>query len=285
MERVNKNLKKIIVIIIVLVLISLLVSSGYKYFSQASKNTTLLLATTTSTENSGLLAYLLPYFEEEYGYMVSVIAVGSGKAMQLGEDGEVDVLLVHAKESEEAFVAEGHGLERFDVMYNDFVVLGPKERVVSQTGIEKDSIALLKAIADFKSTFLSRGDDSGTHKKELQLWKSASIEPKGDWYISTGKGMGETIMMANELLGYTLADRATFLSMSKDIDLEIVSEGDPQLFNQYGVIAVDPKKNDQINKRGAQDFIRWILSKDCQELIRKFGVEEYGQSLFIPNAR
>lgn len=279
------SVKKIAVIGVALLLMGILMISGYKYYLEANKNTTLLLATTTSTENSGLLAYLLPYFEKEYGYTVSVIAVGSGKAMQLGEDGEVDVLLVHAKESEEAFVAQGHGLERFDVMYNDFVVLGPKERAISPNGIEKDSIALLKSIESSQSTFLSRGDDSGTHKKELQLWKQAAIEPKGDWYVSTGKGMGETIMMADELLGYTLADRATYLSMSKDIDLEIVSEGDPQLFNQYGVIAVNPKKNKQINKQGAQDFIKWILSDDCQELIRQFGVEEYGQSLFIPNAK
>lgn len=279
------NIKKISILGVLVILISILIGSGYKYYQEASKNTTLLLATTTSTENSGLLAYLLPYFEEEYGYTVSVIAVGSGKAMQLGEDGEVDVLLVHAKESEEAFVAEGHGLERFDVMYNDFVILGPKERTISQNAVEKDSIALLTAIANSQSTFLSRGDDSGTHKKELQLWKQASVQPNGDWYVSTGKGMGDTIVMANEMLGYTLADRATYLSMSKDIDLEIVSEGDPQLFNQYGVIAVNPEKNDKINKRGAQDFIHWILSDECQDLIRQFGVEVYGQSLFIPNAK
>lgn len=246
----------------------------------------IILATTTSTENSGLLDYILPVFEEETNIDVKVVAVGTGQALQMGMDGEADVLLVHAKSSEEQFVEDGHGLERFDVMYNDFVIIGPKkdeDKVITEAS--NNVIKAFEIIREGNNTFISRGDDSGTHKKEVQFWNEIGIEPKGNWYVSAGKGMGDVIQMTNELLGYTMSDRATFLSMKDDIDLNIVVEGDSKLFNQYGIIAVNPDKNDYINNEGALRFIDWILSKDTQNLISEFGVEEYGEPLFIPNAK
>lgn len=250
------------------------------------ENTSIIMATTTSTENSGLLNYLLPVFEEDTGIEAKVVAVGTGKALQMGKDGEADVLLVHAKASEEAFVAAGHGLERFDVMYNDFVIIGPKEDpAMLHDKAGSDVIKAFQLISENQTKFVSRGDDSGTHKKELSIWKAANIEPAGDWYLSAGKGMGDVIQMANEVNGYTLSDRATYLSMKDNLDLEILVEGDSQLFNQYGVIAVNPDKNDQINHEGAQAFIDWILSEKAQGLIGEFGKDTFGQPLFIPNGK
>lgn len=248
----------------------------------------IILSTTTSTENSGLLAYILPDFTAKTGIEVKVVAVGSGQAIQMGVDGEADVLLVHAKPDEIKFVEAGHGLERFDVMYNDFILVGPESDPAGlKTKAPQDVIAAMKWISengkDF--TFISRGDDSGTHKKELAYWKTAEITPEGDWYISAGKGMGEVLTMADEKLGYTLTDRATFLSMEKDLDLKILVEGDQLMFNQYGVIAVDPSKNAQINAEGAEAFVNWILSDETQALIEAFGVAEYGQQLFFANPK
>ncbi len=209
---------------------------------------------------------------------MKVVAVGTGKALQMGRDGEVDVLLVHAKDSEEKFVAEGHGIKRYDVMYNDFVLIGPKD---DPAQIEKNAKNdILKAF-----NFVSRGDDSGTHKKEKNFWQEIDIKPEGDWYISAGKGMGDVIQMADELLAYTMSDRATYLSMKDKIDLEILVEGDPRLFNQYGVIPVNPDKNENINSEGANAFAEWILSDKTQKLIGEFGKEKFGQALFIPNAK
>lgn len=246
----------------------------------------IILATTTSTENSGLLDYILPVFEEETNIDVKVVAVGTGKALQMGIDGEADVLLVHAKSSEEQFVEDGHGLERFDVMYNDFVIIGPNtDEANLKTEVSNDVIGAFEILNEGNNTFVSRGDDSGTHKKELQFWNEIGIEPNGNWYVSAGKGMGDVIQMTNEMLGYTMSDRATFLSMKDDIDLMVVVEGDSKLFNQYGIIAVNPNKNDYINNEGALRFIDWILSEDTQNLISEFGVEEYGEPLFIPNAK
>ena len=251
-----------------------------------AENKTLIMATTTSTENSGLLSYLLPKFKEDTGIEVKVVAVGTGQALKLGEDGEADVLLVHAKASEEEFVKAGHGVERLDVMYNDFVLLGPKEDPrnvkAEAAGDVQKALAVIK---EKQGKFISRGDDSGTHKAELKLWKTAGIEPTGDWYVSTGRGMGETLQMTHEMLGYSLADRATFLSMQNKLDLEIIVEGDKKLFNQYGVIAVNPNKNDKINHQGALQFVEWITSEKGQKLIEDFGKDQYGQSLFIPNAK
>lgn len=253
--------------------------------AQEVEDKEIIMATTTSTENSGLLDFFLPIFSEDTGIEAKVVAVGTGNAIEMGENGEADLLLVHAKASEEEFVSAGHGLERFDVMYNDFVIIGPESDPANVKENSSDAVAALNSIMDSKETFVSRGDDSGTHKKELQLWAAAEIEPAGDWYIEVGQGMGDTIQMAEEMLGYTLSDRATYLSMSEDLDLQVLVEGDEGLFNQYGVIAVNPDKNDQINNAGAEAFIEWILSDKVQSLIEEFGQEEYGQSLFIPNAK
>lgn len=250
---------------------------------------TIILATTTSTKDSGLLDYLLPKFEENTGYKVDVISVGSGEAMAMGENGEADVLLVHSPDDEKAFVEAGHSDAdgRFDVMYNDFVVIGPKDDAakISEDAAD-DAIKAFTTIADKKSTFISRGDESGTHKKELKIWEKAEITPEGDWYVEAADGMGAVITMANEKLAYTLSDRATWLNNGGETDLKIVCEKDPSgvLYNQYGVICVNPEKNDKINVDGAKAFQEWIISADVQKLIGEFGVEDYGEALFIPNA-
>lgn len=237
---------------------------------------TIILSTTTSTQDSGLLDFLLPIFEEDSGYEVDVIAVGTGQALQMGRDGEADVLLVHAKASEEEFLAEGSGTERHDVMYNDFILVGPKgdDKVEKGDNIEK----ALSTIKDQELVFVSRGDDSGTHKKELSIWDAVGIEPAGDWYLDAGHGMGAVLTMANEKEAYTITDRATYLSMKDDLDLEIVIEGHDSLLNQYGVIPVNPEvlgdKSDQINQEGAKEFMNWFISDKGQELISEFGVEE-----------
>lgn len=243
-----------------------------------------ILSTTTSTQDSGLLDFILPVFTEETGYEIKVIAVGTGQALKMGEDGEADVLLVHAKASEVAFVEAGHGPARFDVMYNDFVLIGPKEDSKIKDNAQGSILDCMKYLNDNKIKFVSRGDDSGTHKAELKLWKELNIEPTGDWYVSAGKGMGAVIQMADEMKAYTITDRATYLSMKDKVELEIIVENDPKLYNQYGVIAVNPDKNEKINKEGAQAFVDWILSAKTQKLIELFGVDKYGQPLFIPNA-
>lgn len=254
--------------------------------SEPTKKQSIILSTTTSTQDSGLLDFLLPKFTAETGIEVQVISVGTGKAIQMGKDGEADVLLVHAKADEEAFVAEGHGPARYDVMYNDFILVGPKDDPAGVKASSANNIVdSLKLIADKQATFISRGDDSGTHKKELNLWKTAVIEPAGDWYIEAGQGMGDVLKMADEKAGYTIADRATYLSMKDTLELEIVTENDTNLYNQYGVIVVDPNKNENINGEGALEFQEWILSEAAQSLIAEFGMDKYGQSLFIPNAK
>lgn len=250
----------------------------------------IILSTTTSTQDSGLLDFLLPIFTEETGIVVKTIAVGTGKALQMGKDGEADVLLVHAKESELEFVEEGHGTDRHDVMYNDFILVGPKDDPLNlKADFPNDILEGLKIISDEKATFVSRGDDSGTHKKELSIWKTANIEPAGEWYLEAGAGMGDVLKIANEKQGYTLTDRATYLSMKDELDLDIVIEGDENLFNQYGVIPVNPEvlgeKADMINHEGALEFMNWMISERGQSLIKEYGVEEYGQPLFIPNAK
>jgi tungstate transport system substrate-binding protein len=250
--------------------------------SQAGQK--LILATTTSTQDSGLLDYLLPDFEKEVGAKVDVIAVGTGQALQTGQDGNADVLLVHARAKEDEFMAAGHGTRREDVMYNDFVIVGPPSDPAGIKGMTSAAEAFNK-LAESGSTFISRGDESGTHTKELSIWKEAGIEPAGDWYVSAGQGMGEVLTMANEQQAYTLSDRATYLARTKQgIDLVILVEGDKSLFNPYGVIAVNPDKNPAINAELANKFIDWIISVPVQEKIGQFGVEEFGQSLFIPDS-
>ncbi len=246
----------------------------------------IILSTTTSTQDSGLLDYLLPKFTEDTGVEVKVVAVGTGKALQMGKDGEADILLVHAKASEEEFVKEGHGLERKDVMYNDFILVGPKDDPLKlKENSSNDILTGLKTISENQSKFVSRGDDSGTHKKELEIWKEAGIEPQGEWYISAGSGMADVLKIASEKEAYTLTDRATYLSLRNTLDLDIIIEKDKNLFNQYGIIPVNPEKNDKINAEGAKAFMNWMLSKKGQDLIGKYGVEEYGMPLFVPNAK
>jgi tungstate transport system substrate-binding protein len=249
----------------------------------ASQNV-LLLATTTSTQDSGLLDVILPDFTQKFDVEVDVIAVGTGQALTLGQDGNADVLLVHARAREDEFMAAEHGVRREDVMYNDFVIIGPESDPAGVMGLT-DAAEAMKMIAETESPFISRGDDSGTHSKELSVWQAAGIEPSGDWYISAGQGMGEVITMADEQQAYTLSDRATYLARSlAGLDLVVVTEGDPVLFNPYGVIAVNPNKNPNIQVDLANQFIDWIISVPTQEMIAGYGEEEFGESLFIPSS-
>lgn len=242
-------------------------------------NGEIILSTTTSTQDSGLLDFLLPIFTEDTGIEVKTISVGTGKALQMARDGEADVLLVHAKPDELKLVEEGHGTERRDVMYNDFVLVGPKDGQVAKGS---DIEGGLKFISENDLIFVSRGDDSGTHKKELSIWKAAGVEPAGEWYLEAGAGMGDVLKISDDKQAYTLTDRATYLSMKDTLDLEIIIEGNDVMYNQYGVIPVDPNK-DNINNEGAIEFMNWITSEKGQDLIKDFGVEEYGEPLFIPN--
>jgi tungstate transport system substrate-binding protein len=244
----------------------------------------LMLATTTSTEDSGLLNVILPDFREQFNTDVDVIAVGTGQALTLGQDGNADVLLVHARAREDAFMAEEHGVRREDVMYNDFVIIGPESDPAGIQGMT-DAAEAMRMIALSESPFISRGDESGTHTKELAVWKAAEIEPSGAWYISAGQGMGEVITMANEQEAYTLSDRATYLArLLAGLDLVVLAEGDPVLFNPYGVIAVNPNKNPNIQLELANQFIDWIISLPVQEMIAEYGVADFGESLFIPSS-
>lgn len=255
----------------------------------AESKGTIRLATTTSTKDSGLLDVLLPEFEKASGYKVDVASVGSGEAMTMGENGEADVLLVHSPAAEKEYVDGGHADEtgRLDVMYNDFVVVGPEADPAKVADASEDAVAAFKAIADKKSTFISRADESGTHKKELSIWEKAEIKPSGDWYVEAAAGMGDVITMTDEKLGYTLADRATWLNVGGETELKILCEKDPSgtLNNQYGVICVNPDKNENMNHDGAKAFQEWIVSEETQKLIGEYGVEEYGQQLFVPNAK
>ncbi|HEV8259323.1 MAG TPA: extracellular solute-binding protein [Burkholderiales bacterium] len=242
----------------------------------------LRLATTTSTENSGLLNAILPLFEAKYGTKVRVISVGSGKAMKLGENGDVDVVLVHSRADEEKFVAAGFGVNRRDVMYNDFIVVGSKADPASIRG--SDVLKAFRKIAAAGSGFVSRGDDSGTHKMEQSYWRTAGVEPGAmPGYVSAGLGMGEVLMMAAEMQRYTLTDRATYAAYREKTGLEILVSGDPKLFNPYGVIAVNSARHPGVNHAGAMQLIEWLTSSEGQAAIAAFRVD--GEQLFFPNAR
>ncbi|MGQ9492211.1 MAG: substrate-binding domain-containing protein [Anaerolineae bacterium] len=244
----------------------------------------LILATTTSTRDSGVLDFILPDFERLYDVKVDVIAVGTGQALKLGEDGNADVLLVHDRTKEDAFMQAGHGIRREDVMYNDFVIIGPTSDPAGIKGLNSAAEALQK-IAGVQATFISRGDESGTHSREKSVWEAVGIEPQGAWYISAGQGMGAVLTMANEKQAYTLSDRATYLVRKlQGLDLEILVEGDCTLFNPYGVIAVNPAKNKKINAELANLFVDWIISEPVQEKIGLFGKDKFGQLLFVPDS-
>ena len=247
-----------------------------------SAETRLRMSTTTSTENSGLLKALLPPFEKANDLKVDVIAVGTGKALKLGENGDVDVVFVHARAAEDKFVADGFGVDRRDVMYNDFVVVGPKGDPAGLKAAKTAAEAFQK-LAEGKAPFISRGDDSGTHKKELEVWKAAGIEPKGAWYVPAGQGMGEVLNMANEKQGYALTDRGTFIAYEGKVELVVVFEGDKALFNPYGIIAVNPKKHAHAQYDLAKKLIDFVVGPEGQKIIADYKVN--GQQLFFPDAR
>ena len=237
----------------------------------------LRLATTTSTENSGLLAELLPPFETTNNCQVDVIAVGTGKAIKLGETGDVDVIMVHARSKEDKFVDAGYGIDRRDVMYNDFVLLGPPADPAGVKGGHDAAVAMAE-IASSKNTFVSRGDDSGTHSREKQLWQKADVTPAGDWYLEAGRGMGEVIVMAGERQGYTLSDRGTYIAYSEKTPLKIAVEGDKGLFNPYGVIMVNPDKHSHVKVELAKKFLDYLTSDQAKQLIT--GFRKGGKQLF-----
>ncbi len=244
---------------------------------------TLILATTTSTQDSGLLDVLIPLFEAQSGYTVKVVAVGTGKALEMGRNGDADVLLVHAPQAEEAFMQDGYGAERFLVMHNDFVLVGPETDPAGVRG-EQSAAAAFGRLAAAQAPFVSRGDDSGTHKKERSLWQAAGVTPNWDGYIESGQGMGATLRIASEKAAYTLTDRATYLANRDTLDLVILVEGDPLLLNVYHVMTVNPQKWPLVNAEGARAFVDFMLAPETQALIGAFGVEEYGQPLFFPDA-
>ena len=242
-------------------------------------------ASTTSTQNSGLFDYLLPKFEKKSGIKVDVVAVGTGAAIEIGKRGDADVVLVHAKNQELKAVAEGFFVDRHDVMYNDFVIIGPPNDPAKIKGL-KSATEAFKKIAESKSPFVSRGDKSGTHTKELAIWKQAGIDPKGQkWYMEVGQGMEKTQRVANEKRAYTLTDRGTWLATKdKDkLEMAVVLEGDPVLFNQYGVMAVNPAKHKDLKNKEAMVFINWLISPEGQAAIGDYK-DKHGNKLFVPNA-
>lgn len=261
----------------------LLASLALPACTSKPENPSLILATTTSTQDSGLLDVLIPAFEAETGYTVQVVAVGTGEALKMGEEGNADVLLVHAPSSEITFMEGGFGSDRRLVMHNDFVLVGPATDPAGIRGL--GPVEALIEIAESGASFVSRGDDSGTHKKELSLWNSAEIEPTGQaWYIETGQGMGATLTIASETEAYTLTDRATYLANRENLSLEILVEGDASLLNVYHVIVVNPNLWPDVNNAGAIAFADFITSAEGQEIIGTFGTEEFGQPLFTPDA-
>ncbi len=258
------------------------VCSAPAFAATAQKN--LILATTTSTQDTGLLDTLIPIFEKKTGYFVKTIAVGSGQAMAMGSKGEADVLLVHSPAAEKKFMEEGNGLNRKLVMHNDFIIVGPPNDPAGIKGM-KSAADALKQIASKGALFVSRGDNSGTHAKEKDIWKKAGINPEGQkFYQQTGLGMGQTLNVAAEKNGYTLTDRGTYLSLRKALGLDILVEGDKSLLNIYHVIEVNPAKFPKVNAAGAKAFSDFMVSKPTQDIIAKFGVDKYGSPLFFPDA-
>ncbi len=269
-------MRKIFVIALALTLIA----------AVASAETRIRMASTTSTQNSGLFDYLLPLFEKKTGIKIDVVAVGTGAAIEIGKRGDADVVFVHAKEQELQAVQEGWFVNRHDVMYNDFLIIGPPSDPAKVKGM-KSAADALKAVAASGSPFVSRGDKSGTHTKELSLWKKAGIEPAGQkWYLEAGQGMEKTQRIADEKRAYTLTDRGTWLATRDKDKLDMVSvlEGDPALFNQYGVMAVNPEKQKYVKYKASMEFVNWIISKEGQDAVASFK-DKNGNALFIPNAK
>ncbi|WP_408955861.1 substrate-binding domain-containing protein [Natroniella sp. ANB-PHB2] len=275
-------LRKLMPMVLVLILVFVVVGCTREEVTEK-----LTLATTTSTYDSGLLRELIPQFESENGYEVDIIVVGTGQALEIGRRGDADIIFVHAEELEKEFVAEGYGTERTYVMYNDFVVLGPENDPANIKGTDDLGVALQKIEEtglEGESSFASRGDDSGTHTKEMNLWVAYGIGVDGDWYNSLGQGMGDTLITANEMQSYTLADRGTFLSMEDHLaNLDIVFEGNEELFNPYGIIPINPNQHN-VNYEGAEELVEFFVRADIQEKIGEFGKVFFEQSLFFPDA-
>jgi tungstate transport system substrate-binding protein len=264
------KLKKIFTGCLIISLFSSIVTAGER----------IKMATTTSTENSGLLYALLPPFEKKLNVKVDIISVGTGKALKLGENGDVDIIFVHAKEAEDKFIKNGFGVNRRQVMYNDFVIIGPKNDPAEIKG--KNVLESFKNISNKKCIFISRGDESGTHKKEKKLWCLNNIKPNGRWYLETGQGMGSTLMISNEKKAYCLVDRGTYIAYKKKIKLVILCERDKRLFNPYGIIAVNSKKHPHVKHKYSLALINWITSPEAQKIIGEF--KKNGETLFHPSA-
>lgn len=247
---------------------SAIIFALFLFLSLGISGERLRMATTTSLQDSGLLEYLLPYFEEKFNLHVDVIAVGTGKALILGENGDVDILFVHDPESEQKFIDDGFGVGRQEVMYNDFIIIGPRNNPADIKG--HDAASAFRKIAEKKCFFVSRGDESGTHKKEKQLWKKANIDPQGEWYLEAGQGMGATLLIADEKHAYCLTDRATYNAYFNKIELTALCEGDSQLINHYSVIAVNPNRHPHVKYKYALSLINWLVSAETQKLISEF---------------
>ena len=269
-------------ILLLVIVVSLLFITGITSVQAQPK--AIILATTTSTQDSGLLDILLPIFEKKTGYFVKTIAVGSGQAMAMGQKGEADVLLVHSPDAEKKFIAEGYGVNRRLIMHNDYIIVGPSEDPAKIKRM-KSAQGSFKKIALAKALFLSRSDKSGTHVKERDIWEAAGINPEVEkWYQQTGLGMGQTLSVAAEKKGYTLADRGTYLALKKNLGLDILVEGDAILLNIYHVIEVNPAKWSKVNSAGAKAFADFMVSKETQDIIKTFGVDKFGSPLFFPDA-
>ncbi|MGE5560810.1 MAG: substrate-binding domain-containing protein [Chloroflexota bacterium] len=266
--------RALILVLVALLALSLLVSG-------CGKKKSIVLATTTSTQDSGLLDVLLPAFTAKTGITVKPVAVGTGEALAMAKRGDADVVLVHARSQEDKFVADGDGIDRRDVMYNDFVIVGPADGKLAKGD---DPVAALTEIAAKGLPFVTRNDKSGTYTKEMALWAKAGITPAGDWYIQTGQGMGDSLRIAFEKGAYMLADRGTYLSLKEQYPLEVIIEKGSDLLNPYGVIAVNPKTHEGVNYWGATQFINYITSAEGQKLIGEYGIDKFGQPLFTPSA-
>ena len=276
-------MKKYLPAALLLAAIFILPSALYLSAAEAPGGKSIILSTTTSTQDSGLLDVLVPLFEKKSGYSVKTASVGTGQALELAARGEADVALVHAPSLEKKYVADGKLLNRRLVMYNDFVIIGPQNDP-AKIKSTKSSVQAMKLVADTQSRFVSRGDNSGTHNLEKALWKQAGVEPKGAWYIESGQGMGATLGIANERNAYTITDRATYLAFQKRVALPILLEGDKPLLNIYSVMEVNPANGPRINTAGGKAFADFMVAPETQAVIKNFGLEKFGQALFVPVA-
>jgi tungstate transport system substrate-binding protein len=268
----------------VLAILTIALVCSHPGWIAAQTNKVVMLATTTSTRDSGLLDVLLPVFEQQTGYGVKTIAVGTGQALTMGKRGDADVLLTHAPEAEQPLVEEGWVVDRVPFMYNDFVIVGAAADP-AQVRSAQSAAEALKRIAEKAALFISRGDQSGTHKQEQTLWQASGVVAKGAWYIEAGQGMGATLRIASEKEAYTLTDRSTYLHLQKTLTSTVLYAGDPVLRNVYSIIRVNPAKHSTVNAAGAQAFHAWLLGDQARELIRQYGVAQFGQPLFYLEAR